>query len=280
LLWPEAQQHGERALSAARASKSLVWQGGILGYLVSTLCRQGDLPAAERLLGELWHPALAMRTNGQRQLWTARIELLLARREASAALLLIEQLIAADPHTTRLGEQAIPRLVALRAEALTLLGRYAEAETALIAAQPFAQAAPPLLWRLYLTLGNLYRRQNRRDAADQAYAAARAILAQLADSISDPGLRQRFVEQSHAQFPSPTEKQAAKQSFAGLTAKERQVAHLIGQGRSNKEIAEVMVVSHRTVETHVSNILSKLYLSSRAQIAVWAHERGLESDDK
>jgi DNA-binding CsgD family transcriptional regulator/Flp pilus assembly protein TadD len=275
LLWPEAQQHGERALAAARASKSLVWQGGILSYLASTLYRQGDWPAAERLLGELWHPGLPMRTNGQRQLWAVRIELLLAKREASTALPLLEQLIAADPHTVRLSEHAIPRLAALRGEALTLLGRYAEAEAALTAAQAFAQDAPPLLWRLYVTLGHCYRRQNRRDDADQAYAAARAILAQLAANIPDPTLRQRFVEQSNAQFPPPTEKQAAKQSAAGLTAKERQVTLLIGQGKSNKEIAEVMVVSHRTVETHVSNILSKLYLTSRAQIAVWAVEHGL-----
>lgn len=276
LLWPEAQHHGERALAAGRKSKSLVWLGGILGYLASALLRQGDLAGAEQLLTEMWQPTLPMRTNGQRQLWTARIELLLARREAGAALPLVEQMIAADPHTARLGEHAIPRLVALRGEALTLLGRYSEATATLLAAQPFAQAAPPLLWRLHLALGNCYRRQNRRDDADQAYAAARAILAQLATNLSDDDLRQRFVAQSNALFPAPTEKQAAKQSFAGLTTKERQVAFLIGQGKSNKEIADVLVVSHRTVETHVSNILSKLHLISRVQIATWATERAIE----
>jgi DNA-binding CsgD family transcriptional regulator len=175
------------------------------------------------------------------------------------------------------GESAIPRLVLLRAEALTRLDRFAAAEATLRAAQTFVQELPPQAWRLHLALGNCYRRQNRRDDADQAYGTARTILTQLANKINEVSLRQRFIEQSNALFPAPTEKQAAKQSFAGLTAKERQVALLIAQGKSNKEIAETMVVSHRTVETHVSNILSKLYLVSRAQIAVWAVEHHLLS---
>jgi len=50
---------------------------------------------------------------------------------------------------------------------------------------------------------------------------------------------------------------------------------LIAQGKSNKEIAEALVLSNRTVEAHIGNILSKLHFTSRAQIAVWAAEKGL-----
>jgi DNA-binding NarL/FixJ family response regulator len=53
------------------------------------------------------------------------------------------------------------------------------------------------------------------------------------------------------------------------------VAVLIAQGKANREIAEVLVVHYRTVETHVSNIFSKLGFTSRAQIAVWAGQKGL-----
>ena len=67
----------------------------------------------------------------------------------------------------------------------------------------------------------------------------------------------------------------AKQAFGGLTEREREVAILIARGKSNREIADQLVVSNRTVETHVSTILSKLAFSSRAQIAVWAVEVGL-----
>ncbi len=61
----------------------------------------------------------------------------------------------------------------------------------------------------------------------------------------------------------------------GLTRREREVAALIGQGKSNSEIAAELVVSKRTVETHVSHILSKLDLSSRAQVMRWAIDHGL-----
>ena len=63
--------------------------------------------------------------------------------------------------------------------------------------------------------------------------------------------------------------------FGGLTAREREVAILIAQGRTNGEIAAHLVVSERTVESHVSNILGKLGFTSRAQIAVWTVEKGV-----
>jgi DNA-binding CsgD family transcriptional regulator len=59
-----------------------------------------------------------------------------------------------------------------------------------------------------------------------------------------------------------------------LTTRERGVAALVAQGRSNREIADTLVMSERTVEWHVSNILSKLGLQSRAQVAAWAVEQG------
>jgi len=66
-----------------------------------------------------------------------------------------------------------------------------------------------------------------------------------------------------------------KDQFDGLTARERDIAALIAQGKSNKEIAEGLSLSNRTVEAHISRILPKLNFSSRSQIAVWAVEKGL-----
>jgi DNA-binding NarL/FixJ family response regulator len=70
-------------------------------------------------------------------------------------------------------------------------------------------------------------------------------------------------------------KQAAKQAFGGLTAREREIAALIAQGKFNREIADVLVVSERTIETHVSNTMFKLGFTSRRQIAAWVVEKGL-----
>jgi len=60
-----------------------------------------------------------------------------------------------------------------------------------------------------------------------------------------------------------------------LSEREREIAILIAQGKSSREIAEVFVISQRTVETHVGNIYTKLGFNSRTQIAVWAVEKGL-----
>jgi len=62
---------------------------------------------------------------------------------------------------------------------------------------------------------------------------------------------------------------AEKEKFGGLTAREREVASLIAQGKSNREIAKAMTVGPKTVETYVTRILSKLGFESRVQIATW-----------
>jgi non-specific serine/threonine protein kinase len=58
----------------------------------------------------------------------------------------------------------------------------------------------------------------------------------------------------------------------GLTDRELEVATLVAQGLTNRQIAERLVLSLRTVETHVSRVLTKLGLSTRGQLTVWAHE--------
>lgn len=61
-------------------------------------------------------------------------------------------------------------------------------------------------------------------------------------------------------------------SASPLTARERQVAGLIARGMSNQEIADALVLSKRTIEKHVANILSKLDFTNRAQIMRWTME--------
>jgi NarL family two-component system response regulator LiaR len=60
-----------------------------------------------------------------------------------------------------------------------------------------------------------------------------------------------------------------------LTNREMEVIRLIAEGLSNQEIAERLVISERTVRTHVTNILGKLHLANRTQAALYALREGL-----
>ncbi|MFJ2033298.1 ATP-binding protein [Streptosporangium sp. NPDC087985] len=63
-----------------------------------------------------------------------------------------------------------------------------------------------------------------------------------------------------------------------LTRRERQIAGLVAQGMSNKEIATALVIAQRTAEGHIEHILGKLGFHSRAQIAVWVAERARDAE--
>jgi NarL family two-component system response regulator LiaR len=65
-----------------------------------------------------------------------------------------------------------------------------------------------------------------------------------------------------------------------LTEREVEVLRLVARGLSNQEIADRLVISERTVRTHVSNILDKLHLANRTQAALYALREGLASLDQ
>ena len=64
-----------------------------------------------------------------------------------------------------------------------------------------------------------------------------------------------------------------------LTERELDVLRLLAQGDGDREIAEKLVVSERTVHFHVGNILSKLHLANRTQAALYAIRKGLAKPD-
>jgi DNA-binding NarL/FixJ family response regulator len=130
--------------------------------------------------------------------------------------------------------------------------------------------------------GHLSRRWRRDERAEQAYAEARAVVVSLAKSVADPAVRTRFWQGALATMPrerAPSARRIAAERYGGLTARERDVAAEIARGKSNRAIAETLFVSERTVTTHITNILGKLALTSRAQIATWAVAHSLDTPD-
>jgi NarL family two-component system response regulator LiaR len=67
----------------------------------------------------------------------------------------------------------------------------------------------------------------------------------------------------------------AEPLFTELTERELDVLKLIASGLTNSQIAEKLVISENTVKGHVSNILSKLHVADRTQVAVYTWQRGI-----
>ena len=85
-----------------------------------------------------------------------------------------------------------------------------------------------------------------------------------------PDIARKLMEQVVHQVSSPRESH-----FKDLTERECEVINLVAQGCSNQDIANELVISEKTVKTHVSNILSKLQLEDRTQLAIYAIRKGM-----
>jgi DNA-binding CsgD family transcriptional regulator len=278
LALSEAEPHLEQALALAQEVGSRFWTRIASGFLALVSLAQHEVMRAESLLNAALGPADPVQTVGQRLIWYARAELALARDDPQLALHITDQLLASAANLSE--ERVIPRLWKLRGEALMALHREAEAEKMLRAAQDaaHAQGLRSALWRIAIDLGKLYQTELRDEEAALAFATAQELIEELAASIPDTSLRDHFLHKASGLIPRQeplSPRRAAKKAFGGLTEREREVAALIAQGKANREIAEVLVVNYRTIEKHIENILSKLGFTSRAQVAVWAAEKGL-----
>jgi DNA-binding NarL/FixJ family response regulator len=119
-----------------------------------------------------------------------------------------------------------------------------------------------------------------REHHDAALAAAREALpeATYRDAIATGNALNQAeaiafaLGESSRSAPRPDEPQDAT-SPRQLTRREQEVAILVARGMSNSQIAAELIISARTVETHVQHIMDKLGVSTRAQIAVWSTAR-------
>jgi DNA-binding CsgD family transcriptional regulator len=107
---------------------------------------------------------------------------------------------------------------------------------------------------------------------ERAWAEGRAT--PLEQAITDA------LAQPQSAPPAPGQPRVAAKPATLLSSREREVVRLIAAGCTNREIAAKLAISQRTVDTHVSNILAKLDLSSRAQIATWAMEQHLAAETR
>lgn len=179
------------------------------------------------------------------------------------------------------GQQGNKRLVA---EALTMLagaervqGYPQRAATLFGAAQALYDATGSSVWTVNR---HLYERDLTATRAQLADDTFKAALAEGRAMAFEQAIEYALARSEDA---VPTAKRKGTPGPSGaaglLTAREREVATLVARGLSNPEIAARLVISIRTAQTHVQNILNKLGVTSRAQIAAWAVEHGLHTPD-
>jgi predicted ATPase/DNA-binding CsgD family transcriptional regulator len=120
----------------------------------------------------------------------------------------------------------------------------------------------------------------RRALGDEAFAAAGAegSAMTLEQSIEYAAMAANAPPGGRA----PERRSRTADGTWPLAPREREVAALVAEGLSNREIARRLAISERTAETHVQHILNKLNCGSRSQIAAWAvrHERTSEPQEK
>ena len=110
---------------------------------------------------------------------------------------------------------------------------------------------------------------------DELIAAVRRVAH--GDTVFTPGLAGLVLGEFRrmADGPEPEDDGAPE-----LTARETEILKMVAKGIEYKQIAERLVLSHRTVQNHVQNTLRKLQMHNRVELTRWAIQRGLDDDDE
>jgi DNA-binding NarL/FixJ family response regulator len=293
-----AHAYGSAAVSLALDNHDPIDAALFRNYLAAVLHRLGELDAAEALYAQSLAEAreldyrlcTALSLEGLASIARARGDVATARRLYREALSVFRDMSAMLPAIQTLiglGYTALDQddLGSARrdfGEALDLalgIGQRLHAVAALegMALVAAAQHRPERVVKLLAAVERL-----RADAGGPpASAAVEAALAAARDQLGEAWAEQLRIEgkaMTHEQAvscareggqPGPRLRSA---TATALSERELQVVNLLVRGLSNRAIAERLVISVRTVDRHVENILAKLELSSRGQIVAWAIE--------
>lgn len=262
--WEQAESYMEESLEISRQSKSQ-------GSIASSLCalgelavRQGRFERAQSLLteglrinqqlGEKWGIAVALGSLG----WLA-----LRQDNFDEMRNLLRQSLDIRIETGDRGGMAwcLEKI----AEANHLKARFQPAATIFGAAATLRAPVGSMMDAAdqpgYESMISSLKTALGKDMFEAAWAEGQSMPLKLA------------VDYALAEPKTMLEKDLQKDDFGGLTKREQETANLIAQGKSNREIAKMMTVGVKTVETYVTRILKKLRLNSRVQIAAWMIER-------
>jgi DNA-binding NarL/FixJ family response regulator len=288
--WPDAVKETRRACELLSRPPGPIT--GLAFYQRAELHRlRGEFAKAEQAyrqasqFGRTPQPGLALLRLTQGQLDAAAAAIRLAVEEAQDRLTRAKVLAAHAEIMLAVGDvlaarAAAAELTATAAEldAPLLRAVAAQATGAVLFTEGDARAAVDALrrawaaWqeleapyeaaRVRVLIGLAYRALGDRDTAAMELDAARRVFRQLG-AMPDVIRVEALV------------REAAPRAAGGLTAREVEVLRLVAAGKTNRAIAADLFLSERTVDRHVSNIFTKLGLSSRAAVAAYAVEHDL-----
>ncbi|MBO9523678.1 MAG: hypothetical protein J7518_19265 [Nocardioidaceae bacterium] len=274
----------DEALDAAARATDAPLRGEALLVRAEVLRKRGDLDAAARLYDDaaargaeaVTGLTLLHLARGEHDLAAARIQRALAERTDArdrAALLptAVTVLAGVDlDEAGRLATELAGHAAHLASPLLVARARQAEGEVAL--ARGEAGVAVPALRAAIAELSAL--------GVPDELAACRMLAARAYAATGHDALAALEEDAARAlaedlRMPLPTAAPADPEPDSPLSARELEVLRLVALGATNREIAEQLTLSPRTVDRHVSNILGKVSAPTRAAAAAYAVERGL-----
>jgi ATP/maltotriose-dependent transcriptional regulator MalT len=280
--WSDAEEEVERA----HARLAEITSGGIVGralYLRAELCRlRGAHKEAEESYraaneaGRDPQPGLALLRLAQGRGDAASASIGRALDEAQdppsrAALLGAAVEIALATDDVDGAENAATELDAIagQLDAPMLRAAAAQATGAVLLARGDAR-------RALLTLRTAWSTWRDLDAPFDA-ARVRVLIADACSAVGDLDGAEMELDAARATFASLGAAAAGESAppETGLTAREVEVVGLVAQGKTNRAIADELIVSEKTVASHLSHIFTKLGISSRAALTAYAYEHEL-----
>jgi DNA-binding SARP family transcriptional activator len=193
----------EEALILAEEMRSPIWIHHVSGALAATYSLTNDLKSAQTCLKKVISPQTPMDTLAKRYCWVRRAELALSQDDPVLALDITDRLIATAPGMSP--GRVITFLWQLKGEILAALGRTDEAQPLLRAAIENARTTGErfLLWRIHASLGQLYTTMGHQEAAEKDFLAARTLIDELAATVPDETLKDKFRQGAYSILRTP-----------------------------------------------------------------------------